>query len=293
MTKKDGVPAPLFYDPPLQGGADDPRRVAYVPVSMIQVDQNVQRATTTARLDGMLHDHDGEFDWGIFEVLTVTVRDNGDIVATEGQHRALLAKREVPDAWTWVVINPGTNEAATALAIARGRKGHTSLQKWNLRLHDNGLMEALAEQKLTSLGLALADRQRWDGITAVGAVERVMKTFVRSGATGDELEKDLHEGAELLDTVLSLLTSVWNVKSDANTQRLDGHLIQVAARLISRNERLQLDRLARVLGAWGPPQWLAKGKERHASQSFNEAVAQAIIPVYNRGPLAPANQIRW
>jgi hypothetical protein len=276
---------PVFYDPPMQGENDDPRQIGFVPVDMILVDPNVQRATTTSRLDGMLAEHDGQFDWGIFEVLTVNIRDDGSIVATEGQHRTLLAKRERGDAWTWVIVNPGKNEAATALAIAKGRRGHTPLQKWNLRLKDGGLMEALAEQVLTNLGLALAVSQRWDGIVAVGAVERVMKTY------GTD-EEGLREGAKLLDTTLSVLTGVWPVKTDANGQRLDGHLIQVVARLVARNERLQLDRLVRVLGAVGPAAWLAKGKERHPSQSFNEAVAQAIIPPYNR-QISTANEIRW
>jgi hypothetical protein len=276
---------PYIVYPPGAPEGSDPRLAAYMPVSMIHVDQNVQRPTTDSRLDGMLAERGGKVDWAVFETITVTHRDDGTWVATEGQHRVLLTQRELPEAWVWAIVNPDGSEAGTALGIARGRRSHSPLAQWNLRLKEGGLLEGLAVARLAAQGISLTATHRWDGIVAVGAVERVMKTY----GTSDE---DLYRGADLLDSVISLLTGVWGTHTDAMERRLDGQLIRVAARLISRNEQIRLVRLAQVLSAWPPSEWLKKGKEKHPKQTSAEAIGVAIINVYNRN-INESNEIRW
>lgn len=274
--------------PPTSGENDDPRIVAWLPVADIIVDRTTQRTTTDSRLDAMLAKTGGKFRWEIFEVITSTVRDNGDIVATEGQHRDLLARREKPGAYTWVIISEDANEAGVARGIAEGRLAHSPLARWNLRLIEGGLLERLAEETMIRHHLHLGN-PGYDSIAAIGAVEAIMRTYGGRNAS----EEELREGADLLDSVLSLLTSVYEANTPANESRLDGNLLRVMGRLIGRNPQIRLDRLAGVVQAIPPASWVAKGKEKIGKQSNAEAMAVAMVAVYNRGPLADRNQIRW
>lgn len=280
LTSKTKAQEFKIIDPPITGEQDDPRQVAYVPVSVIHVDPNVQRATTETRLDSM-----GEVDWALLEGLTLTVRADGTVVATEGQHRVLLLQRERPDAHVWAVLNPGeNNEAAIALAIAKSRRAHTPFDKWQLALHDRELLQVRGEQVLAELGLRLypgGNTGDPTAIGAVGAVERVMRM------RGTDLE-GIEDGADVLRQTLSALVTAFPGES----ARTDGALITAVGRLFARNENIRPLRMAQTLRLMPATKWLQKGLDRLPSQSKPAAIGKAMIDAYNK-QLGTKNEIRW
>jgi hypothetical protein len=260
------LPTITRFSPPEPKPGDDPRDMVYVRVGDVVIDQNVQRDVDPAKIEKM-----GAFDYTLAETPTLVEREDGLLVAVEGQHRVILKQTEDENARMWMtILGSEVDEPGIALSITRSRKKHSPYQEWNLSLARGEEMQVAADAVLKDLGLELSG---WRGnadhrIRAVAAVRRVMLS-----------EPTIEEGAELLRTVLSVLAFGFGDMDDA----FSSNLIRAVAALIQRNPSLDTTRLTATLSKMTPRRWDAEKAHKRDGQTAVECIATAIAVEYNRG----------
>lgn len=251
-------------DAPYPGS--DPRPIGYARVGDLIVDQTVQRGVPAERITQISNN----WDWNRAEVLSVRLRPNGDLVVVEGQNRALSLQKKNPDTRVWVVLvnlKDTAGEAATALDVTRGRKAHSPLAQWNLRVRRGDEREIMAEEVIARLGLRLSSAKSPSSIMAIGTVTAIINA--------NRCEPD--EGARLLEDVLLLARDSF---ADDDVARFDGVMLRALKEILVRNHNVDLNRLRMVLRQRTADRWLAHGNsDRYESVTAN--VGNVIMDHYN------------
>ena len=260
------------YDPPEEGRQDDPRTMLYVCVDDLEIDPVVQRA-----LQRRSPVWKTAWSWDKAEVPTVALRGQ-QLNVVEGQNRVMKLREDAPGARMWVVLSLTAGreaEAATALGISRGRKAHSSLDRWRLAAEAGERHEVLAEEVLKEHGVTLVNGTSRTGINAVAALSVIIRSRGRTP----------EQGAALLDQVLKVITMTYG-PDDEN--RFEGGMIRGVASLFESNAERKIDlrRLSGRMGLRSPDKWLAIGRD--AASVHNEPngwifTARALIKEYNRG----------
>jgi len=214
------------------------------------------------------------WDWALAEVPTVTERPDGTLVVEEGQHRSLGLLDRNPDALIWVIKVASTDigdEAATALGIAKGRRPHSKVQEWRMRVTAGLPHEVAATKVLTDLGLNVTEAR---GIRTVSAAGTMMKII--HGTASSPLTPDA--GAEMLRKTLSVILR--SIPDDQATgRRFDATLLTAVGSLLTDHPDLDLNRLANKLAERTATQWLAF---RASTTPAWKGVQDMIVADYNK-----------
>lgn len=269
------------YSPPTTGIGDDPRQIVWARFADVEVDQNVQRDVSPAKIEKMKTDGDG-FDYSLAETPTLVERENGRLVAVEGQHRVILGQQENPDSSMWMILlGSEVDEPGIAYSITKSRSKHSAFQEWGLQLAKGEPVQVAADEVLKRLGLELSNYKRGipgdNKIAAVAAVKRLV-----------ESEATVEEGAVLLDTTLSTLAFGFGEQED----QWASNLIKAVGFLIQRNPGVNTSRLAATLAKQTARRWLQEASHRREGQTAVECIATAITAEYNRG-LHTQSRVVW
>ena len=237
----DWIPGP--------GGKDDPRLIGLVRCGDIVIDQRAQRSTDPAKVQ-WLADH---WDWTLGEVPTLSRREGGMLVATEGQHRVLSSQARDPDIRMWCVlaedISGIEDEAATALGIARGRRQHSRVQEWRMRVTSNMEHEVMAEKVLQELNLTVGEVRTSRQLTSAATLMKLIHGT-------ESRPRTPAQGADILRRTLSAIQVIPEDPTKAGS-RYDSAMIMAVGALISQYPALDVQRLAEKLQAHTATQWMA------------------------------------
>jgi len=252
------------------GGKHDPRSIALVRVGDVSVDQRVQRPIDSHKVAWL----GSKWDWTLAEGPTLSRRPDGTLVAVEGQHRILSLQAADPDTEMWMFIEnlAGTDdEAATALGIARGRRPHSRVQEYRMRVTAGLPHEVAADQVLDELGLVISETRSGHSLTSAVMIMRIIH-----GTTSAPLTPQ--EGAGLLRATLSCIQMI---PDDPTTRgnKYDSTIIHAVSTLISEHPEISLQRLAEKLQARTATQWLAF---RQSASPAWHGVYQVIKADYNK-----------
>lgn len=267
----------IFYaEAPAVNDGDDPRTMAYVSVDLLVVDQNVQRPVTVERIRDM-----GDWDWTIAETPTVTERDDGTMVVTEGQHRVTKRQQEQPGTRMWVaILGDITDERDLALRISRGRRKHTPYDEWLLHVGQGLPHEVAAEQVLAELGLSVSSGGAHSSPTAIGSITTISQ-IIHAYADADA-------GAAVLRAVLNVLMQAFPDEK----RRWDRLLLLTVARIIRTNPGiLETGRLIDRLGRQTALRWVQLAAARRPGQPAIDVIGQAVVDEYNRS--LRTRRIEW
>jgi hypothetical protein len=238
----------------------------------VVVDQRVQRNTEPGKVERLTRD----WDWMLAEVLTLTRRPDGTLVATEGQHRLLALQEIDPDIEMWAVlatdITGMADEAAAALGIARGRRQHNKVQEWRMRVTAQLPHELAAEQVLDEMGLVVTEGRGGKSIAAAGTLMRIIH------GTGTR-KLTPAEGADLLRKTLHVIMDSVPEEGQFAGRRFDSAILTAVASLIAGHQQINLNRLGSKLSQRTATQWLAF---RRAASPAWRGVEEVIRADYNR-----------
>jgi len=255
----------------------DPRLVGYVRVGDLVVDQTVQRGVPAARIERLANN----WDWDRAEVPTVRMRPDNSLVVLEGQNRVLALQHRDPDIRIWVIVSDAvaevTGEAGVALGITIGRRSHSSLERWNLRVRGGSVRENLAENVFTALGVRLVGGYKSaNTIVAISTLESIIGTGTPE------------EGADLLRDVLSVLKESF---TDEDVYRFDALLMRALREIIKRNPGIvDFARLKTILRGKDANGWL-RFADSGVYPSPSRNVAEAVMNHYNRAK--KQNLLAW
>lgn len=273
------------FKPATPGKHDDPRELVWVSVDELVIDENIQR-----EVDENRHKiFSAEWDWDLAEVPTVSERKDGTLVVTEGQHRVLRRKEIAPGSHLWAVKRSGgggtAGEAAAAQGIAKGRKAHSALAQWDLRLHAGDPYVTAGDKVLTEVGLVMGGAGTATGVWAASAVTAILTGGRRTPA----------EGEELLRKTLLTLARAWP-DDHAPGVRWEATMLRAVAYLIERNaEVIDTRKLsARLSTTSSAETWLKRAKERAAVGGSNwHVLAELIGTPYNNGMRRSDRKLVW
>lgn len=251
------------------GGRDDPRSMALIRAGDITVDQRVQRAVAQQKIDRLAT----EWDWDLAEVLTLSRRPDGTLVATEGQHRLLALHQRDPDIHIWCILPDdveGTaEEAAVALGITRGRRPHNKLQQWKMELAAGDPHVVLAEKVLDELGLSVTDSKSKNSVQAAGLLMRIVH-----GTAAHPLSPQ--NGSQQLRIIMQVIAGIPD--ASLTGRRYSGAILQAVAEVVSRWPELNIVRLHEKLSARTADQWIAFGR---TSMPQWRGIQDMIVTDYN------------
>ncbi len=265
---------------------DDPREMLWVNVDDLFIDENVQREVDEAR-HKVFHT---DWDWDIAEVPTVSERKGGALVVNEGQHRVLRLKEIASGSFIWVVkrtgFSTGTSEALAAQGIAKGRRGHSALALWDLKLHAGDPYATAGDKVLSEIGLVMGANSAAAGIMAVNAVNTLLTGGHRTPA----------EGEALLRQTLLVLASSWP-DDYAPGSRWEGTLVRAVGHLLDVNPGVvTVKKLVLRLSATSSAEaWLKRARENSAGTSVPRwrMLAGLLGSAYNKGMRSEEKKLVW
>jgi hypothetical protein len=267
------------------GKDDDPREILWVSVDKLVIDENVQREVDESR-HKIFHT---EWDWDLAEVPTVTERTDGSLVVAEGQHRVLRRKELAPGSFMWVIKRAGeattAGEASTAQGIARGRRGHSALAQWDLRLHAGDPYVSAGDKVLAEIGLVMGSGSSAAGIMAAQAVNTIL--------TGGKRTPE--EGEALLRATLLVLARAWP-DDYAPGARWEGTLVRAVGHLIEFNSQIidPAKLTARLSATSSAEAWLKRGRERASQGGARWRVLAGLLgEAYNNGMRREDRKLEW
>jgi hypothetical protein len=257
---------------PGPGGKSDPRSVGQVRVGDLVIDQRVQRPVDPVKVDWLTEN----WDWSLGDGITLRERPDGSLVVIEGQHRVLGLQGIDPDIEVWVFRTDSANgiddEAAIALGIAKGRRPHTRVHEWRMRVIAGLEHEIEAEKVLNSLGLNVSTGRSANTVSSAGTLMRIVHGTLARPRTPQA-------GAQLLRRTLTAIQTAIPDDPAQPGRRYDSAILLAVADLIATHPHLNLSRLEEKLAARNAPQWLTF---RHTTSPAWKGVQSVIKSDYNR-----------
>lgn len=254
-----------------------PRRVRMVELSKITIPIEYQRRFDQKRAETIA----AEFNEESCNVLTVALRTNGDLVATEGQHRLWALKELGYKFWPCWVVEGKTlaQEAGIWVNMNVRRKQPTSPDTWKARRTEQDPIVLAIEDIIHDLGLEINEEnsKAWNVIRASSAVERIYRgvgrralvTTLRTVMEAWPQQADAFRGPVLLG-VASFLT-YYKDDREFNHSELSTKLAAVPIRkLLQRGTEL-----AGIGGGSGA------GSGGKTTLAWAPGMVKAIVGVYN------------
>lgn len=253
----------------------DRRQVRRINVSDLIVDRKYQRALTND--DGIAR-MAYEWDWNLSEAPTVVEIGNGaKCRVIEGQRRVRALQMRDPEASMWCVVLEGKqagvrNEAAIGLQVSKGRVSFKAIDVFEARVRCGDEHEVAALEVLDDLGLRLGHTASSRTIASAGSIMRL----IHGALAPPEL------GAEFLRNTLLVLMTAWPKDDiESSVSRFDNRLFDVVGSIVSRNDAVDLDRLARKLRSKAAHRWIKD--VTNTDVPLKAAVRASILFEYNRG----------
>ncbi len=256
------LPAPADDELP-----PDPREFRLVRAGDLEIDPREQRNLNDKAVDKIVNG----FDWIVFEVISVRLLANGRLKVFEGQHRVRAVQRLNPDTLVpcMIIKDEDFNSSAAALAIAEGRRSHTAIDRWRLRLFNNEEREVLATQAMHDRGVDVGTTKCAEQINAVVLVERIMNH-----------EDTFEDGAIVLGRVIDAIRETWPDYQDDAAVRWEGALMEAVWTVIADfDDLITHAHLVKILTQRPIRYWINVGKPgtRSADQTAAQAIAEQIL----------------
>ena len=269
----------MYEDNPL---VEDPRRFDHLFLGELRLDKQTQREVDEDRVKRMAH----EWDWALAEAFTVTPDGEQGYFVVEGQNRFLALRLRAPsDTLVPCLIlpaRPREARAQVALSIYKGRRGHSSCDRWDLAVNAGKPHEVAAQKALDRLDLRIGKGASGHTITAAAAVAAV----VHAGHRTPE------EGAEILETTLRIIMEAFPEPEDGVHHRFDGTLIRGLGGLIGANPQADLKRLTEVMGKRLLRLWLAEAQSGIRREKWR-CFGDAVLREYNKFLRNPDRELSW
>lgn len=242
-------------------------RLDWVDVALIDVDHNYQREVDGRSVQRIL----SGFRWDHFGAVVLAPQADGRFIVTDGQHRVKAAKLHPDITHVPALITSLDSTAAEAenfLIINRNRKAVSSIEIFwagvasgdpaTLRVRDclaRAGCEVVASQAAYKVGHT----------SAVGAIGRALDRY----------------GDRATTAALKIIQSAW----PRDNKALRGSLILAIARLVRTNDKLDEERLGRVLApkSFAELTAAAEAFRRLSGGSADTVLARTIAEIYNRG----------
>lgn len=242
-------------------------KLEWIDVNLIDVDHNYQREADGKRVQQIL----ASFRWDHFGAVVLAPAENGRFRVTDGQHRAAAAKLHPSISRVPALVISGNGmvaEAENFLVINRARKAVTPIETFWAGLAAGDPQVQRIKDVLDRAGcevVAGPGAYRPGHTNAVGALERSIKRY------GDAA------------TVRALEALRRAYPNDAHALR--GTLITAIARINRNNEKLDQERLARVLSGMSFAEMTAHAESfrKLSGGSAETALAKTITESYNKG----------
>lgn len=251
----------------------DPRQMRRICVRDLVIDAAYQRDLAT---EDVIQRMANEWSWNLAEALTVIPIGDGRYRVIEGQRRTEASRRRDPDASHWCIVLADdvrgvAAEADAGLRISKGRTPFHSFDEWQARVRRGDPHEVAATKVLQEFGLRMG---KSPSAQSLGSAHTVMRLI-----HGHLAEPDL--GAERLRNTLLVLTEAWPHADDmSRVSRFDHRLIEVVGGIITRNDDVDLDRLATKLATRKAGRWI---EDCIGQKSVLVTLREAIINSYNKG----------
>ncbi len=245
----------------------DPREFRLIRAGDLEIDPREQRPLN----DGAVQRLTEEFDWLVFETLSVRVTASGKYKVYEGQHRARAVQFVAPDTLVpcMVAKDKDFNASKAALKMAEGRRNHSAFEKWRLRLAGGDERETLATQVMHERQVDVGTTKNYDTINAVVMIVRIMD----SGET-------FKQGAIMLGKIIDVIREAWPDWQDDAVARWESAFIEAVWTTIrDYGEIISHQTLVGILKERPIRFWLNVGKPdvRQGNESAAEAIARQIM----------------
>jgi len=242
-------------------------KLEWVPVGLIDVDHNYQREADGKRVKQIL----AAFRWDHFGAVVLAPAEDGRFRVTDGQHRVAAAQlHPAVDRVPALIISTSSMEAEAEnfLVINRARKAVSTVETYWAGITAGDPHFIRIRDVLEKAGcevVAGAGAYKPGHTNAISALDRSIKNFGEAA------------------TVAALKALRRAYPDDAKALR--GTLITALARLVRNNDRLDQDRLARVLAglSFAAMTAHAEGFRKLSGGSAETALAKTISEVYNKG----------
>lgn len=242
-------------------------RLEWVDVALIDVDHNYQREADGKRVKQIL----AAFRWDHFGAVVLAPAKNGRFRVTDGQHRVAAAHLHpaIDKVPALVISGSGMEaEAQNFLVINRARKAVSTVETYWAGLaagdpHFERIRDVLS--KADCEVVAGAGAYKPGHTNAISALDRAIKNYGEAA------------------TVAALKALRRAYPNDAKALR--GTLITAIARLNRNNDKLDQDRLARVLSGLSFAAMTAHAESfrKLSGGSAETALAKTISESYNKG----------
>lgn len=204
---------------PVNKPMSDPRMAEYLPVSVLRIDSQTQRAVDETRVNRMAQ----EWDWNKAEAITVVANGDGTYFVVEGQNRVEALRILDPNALVLCAVIPISNneeKAATALGIAKGRRAMSAVDQYALRINAGDPTAVEIAWLLHDKNLRIAKHDAPRTTKAAAAMFQI----VESGRGRTTIE----DGVALLGRVLDVVLAAWPTDPHAGRDDRFPSLILVA-----------------------------------------------------------------
>jgi hypothetical protein len=242
-------------------------RLEWVNVELIDVDKTYQRDADRKSVQKILLD----FRWDHFGAVVLSAKPDGRFNCTDGQHRVLAALdhpevSEVPALIT--ALDGAAAEADNFLTINRSRRAVSTIEIFWAGLASGDAATIRVRDALAAADCGVIRSQAAYQVGMTGAVSAVSRSLERYG-----------DAATI--AACKAIRAAWPV--DAKSLR--GSLITALARIFKGNDRIDRERLIRILASKTYPD-LTSGAEmfrKLSGGSTDTVLARTICELYNKG----------
>lgn len=169
--------------PPFNAAKGAPPTLEWVALDRLLIDDRYQRAIADSRpAQALIARISRDWDWRLFQPLSVARRDGGELFVIDGQHRLAAARQrgDLPHLPCVIAAFDGVeDEAAAFAAMNRQRRAMSKLETYRAELAAGEPQATLALRLIEEAGLSLARTTNpfaWEPgqIDCIGGVVRVI-----------------------------------------------------------------------------------------------------------------------
>lgn len=241
--------------------------LAWIAVDLIHIDKTYQREADEKSVARIVSD----FRWDHFGAVVLAAHDGGRFTVTDGQHRVRAAQLHPEITHVPALVTALSGQAAEAdnfLTINRSRRTVSPIEIYWAGLASGDAATIRVRDVLQRAGCTVCANAGDYKAGATMAVSAIARTIERSGE---------------LATVAALKT-IRKAWPDDN-KALRGTLITALARIHRTNERLDGERLVKVLSGKSYAEITAHAEtfRKLSGGSADTVIARTIAELYNRG----------